>query len=166
MADNPSASNPTQPIPIPPEIQAYLEGLIQEANVPVFDDKAKQELVNYLFDKLDKFLAAKIVENMSPEDTEAFIKLNEDGKSREEIDAFIKEHMKNPQEVFTRAFIDFRDFYLTGQPGAGQSASTTPAPAATPAPSTPAADMTIPSTTPTASPADATAPAEDEKLVN
>lgn len=115
MADNPNPQNPTQPVPIPPEIQAYLEGLIQEANVPVFDDKAKQELVNYLFDKLDKFLAAKIVENMSPEDTETFIKMNEDGKGREEIDAFIKEHMKDPQEVFTRAFIDFRDFYLTGQ---------------------------------------------------
>lgn len=105
----------TQVIPIPSEIQAYLESLIQEANISATEDKAKEELVRYLFDKLDKFLAAKIVENMTPEDTEAFIKLNEEGKSREEIDTFIKEHMQNPQEVFTRAFIDFRDFYLTGQ---------------------------------------------------
>ena len=110
-------------IAIPPEIQSFLEALIKEANIPVNDDKAKEELVRYLFDKLDKFLAAKIVENMKPEDTEAFIKMNEEGKSREEIDAFIKEHMENPQEVFTRAFIDFRDFYLTGQPGAGQQTS-------------------------------------------
>lgn len=109
-----------QQIVIPPEIQAYLESLIQEANVPVFDDKQKQELVRYLFDRLDKFLAAKIVENMKPEDTETFIKMNEDKKSREEIDAFIKEHMQNPQEVFTRAFVDFRDFYLTGQANLSQ----------------------------------------------
>ncbi len=102
-------------IEIPVEIRAYLESLITEAQVPVFDDKAKEELMQYLFERLDKFLAAKIVENMKPEDTEAFIKMNEEGKSREDIDAFIKEHMQNAQEVFTRAFVDFRDFYLTAQ---------------------------------------------------
>lgn len=118
MADSQTPQQPAQGVPIPPEIQAYLEGLIQEAKVPVFDDKQKQELVGYLFDRLDKFLAAKIVENMKPEDTEAFIKMNEDKKPREEIDAFIKAHMQNPQEVFTRAFVDFRDFYLTGQAAA------------------------------------------------
>lgn len=123
MDDKSASQNPTQNVPIPPEIQAYLESLITEANIPVGDDKAKQELVSYLFDKLDKFLAAKIVENMKPEDTEIFIKMNEDGKSREEIDTFIKEHMQNPQEVFTRAFIDFRDFYLTGQPGVDQASA-------------------------------------------
>ena len=102
-------------IVIPQEIRNYLESLIAEANVPVFDEKAKEDLVRYLFDKLDKFLAVKIVENMSPEDTDAFVKLNQEKKPREEIDAYIKAHMKNPEEVFTRAFIDFRDFYLTGQ---------------------------------------------------
>lgn len=114
MDDNSTSQNPAQ-VNIPPEIKDFLEGLIKEANIPFDNDSAKEELVRYLFDKLDKFLAAKIVENMKPEDTEAFIKMNEEGKSREEIDAFIKEHMENPQEVFTRAFIDFRDFYLTGQ---------------------------------------------------
>jgi len=102
-------------IEIPVEIRAYLEDLILEAQVPVFDDKAKAELVQYLFERLDRFLAAKIVENMKPEDTETFIKMNEEKKSREEIDQFIKDHMQNAQEVFTRAFVDFRDFYLTAQ---------------------------------------------------
>lgn len=104
-----------QSVAIPQEIRMYLESLIAEANVMTIDEKAKEELVQYLFDKLDKFLAAKIVENMSAEDTETFIKLNEEKKSKEELDAFIKAHMKDPQEVFTRAFIDFRDFYLTAQ---------------------------------------------------
>lgn len=107
MADN--------PIEIPVEIRAYLEDLIMEAQVPVFDDKSKEELIQYLFERLDRFLAAKIVENMKPEDTEEFIKMNEEGKSREEIDNFIREHMENAQDVFTRAFVDFRDFYLTAQ---------------------------------------------------
>ena len=100
---------------IPQEIRNYLESLIAEANVAVFDEKTKEDLISYLFDKLDKFLAAKIVENMSEADTQEFIKLNQEKKSKEEIDAYIDAHMQNPQEVFTRAFIDFRDFYLTGQ---------------------------------------------------
>lgn len=100
---------------IPQEIRNYLESLIAEANVPVFDDRSKEDLIMYLFDKLDKYLAVKIVENMSQEDTDAFIKLNQEKKSKEEIDAYIKAHMQNPEDVFTRAFIDFRDFYLTGQ---------------------------------------------------
>ena|SRR5579872_439953 len=104
-----------QTIVIPKEIRNYLESLIHEANVAVFDEKTKEDLVQYLFEKLDRFLAAKIVENMSSDDTKEFIKLNQEKKSREEIDAYINTHMKNPQEVFTRAFIDFRDFYLTGQ---------------------------------------------------
>ncbi|MDE2591073.1 MAG: hypothetical protein KGL95_15555, partial [Patescibacteria group bacterium] len=46
---------------------------------------------------------------------EQFIKLNEEGKSREEIDAFIAEHIPDAQGMFTQAFVDFRDFYLTAQ---------------------------------------------------
>lgn len=100
---------------IPQEIRNYLESLIQEANVAVYDDKTKEDLIYYLFDKLDKFLAVKIVENMSADDTKEFVRLNQEKKSKEEIDTFIDQHMHNPQEVFTRAFVDFRDFYLTGQ---------------------------------------------------
>lgn len=100
---------------IPPEIRTYLEGLIQEANVPVFDEKLREDLIQYLFERLDKYLAAKIVENMTPEDTESFIQMNKDKKPQEEIQAFVNSHMKEPQEVFTKAFIDFRDFFLTGQ---------------------------------------------------
>lgn len=102
-------------VAIPQEIRNYLESLIQEANVAVYDDKTKEDLVYYLFDKLDKFLAVKIVENMSADDTKEFVRLNQEKKSKEEIDTFIDQHMQNPQEVFTRAFVDFRDFYLTGQ---------------------------------------------------
>lgn len=113
----------TPAVQIPVEIRAYLEDLIAEAQVPVFDDKAKEELIQYLFERLDRFLAAKIVENMSPEDTETFIKMNEEQKSREEIDNFIREHMPNAQDVFTRAFVDFRDFYLTAQANTAEGGS-------------------------------------------
>lgn len=109
-------------VEIPQEIRAYLEGLMEDAHVIVTDDKEKEQVVQYLFDKLDKYMAAKIVENMSAEDTETYIQMNEQKKPREEVDAFLKEHIKNPEEVFARAFVDFRDFYLTGQQGPTTSA--------------------------------------------
>lgn len=130
------------PIQIPIEIRAYLEDLITEAQVPVFEDKAKEDLIQYLFERLDKFLAAKIVENMKPEDTEEFIKMNEEQKSREEIDNFIREHMPNAQDVFTRAFIDFRDFYLTAQANTAANSS------ATHSQSTASSDMPLPQDAP------------------
>ena len=116
------------PIQIPVEIRAYLEDLIMEAQVPVENDSAKEDLTQYLFERLDRFLAAKIVENMKPEDTETFIKMNEEGKSREEIDNFIREHMQNAQEIFTRAFVDFRDFYLTAQANTASNPAPKPGP--------------------------------------
>lgn len=112
--------DPVQTREIPAEIRAFLQGIMEEAHVIVVDDQEKEQVIQYLFDRLDKYIAAKIIENMSAEDTEAFIKMNEEKKPQEEIDVFLQEHMKDPQEVFSRAFVDFRDFYLTGQPNAGQ----------------------------------------------
>lgn len=114
--DNSQQTTQKNTADIPPEIKEYLEGLIKEANIPTYDDISKQNIMLELFDRLDKFIAAKIVENLTDEDSETFTKMNEDGKSQEEIDSFIREHLPNAQEVFARAFLDFRDFYLTAQP--------------------------------------------------
>src|SRR5258706_9601375 len=111
--DTASLSNNQGDIPV--EIQVFLEELIEEANIPAFDEGTKQQVVKDLFERLDKFIALKISENLSEEDTEAFIKMNEEGKPKEEIDAYISTHIPNAQEMFTKAFIDFRDFYLTAQ---------------------------------------------------
>lgn len=117
-----ATSSDKKSLVIPQEIRAYLERLMEDAHVLVVDEKEKDEVVMYLFERLDKYMAAKIVENMKAEDTEAFIKMTEEKKPQEEIDAFIQSHMENPQEVFTRAFVDFRDFYLTGQSSAAENA--------------------------------------------
>lgn len=105
-----------QPIPhIPDEVRSYLEEVIVQAKLPVFDDETKKQLVQELFIRLDKFLALKIVENLSPEDVETFAKMNTEKKPQEEIDAFIAEHIPDADLMFEQAFVDFRDFYLTAQ---------------------------------------------------
>lgn len=96
---------------VPAEIRNFLDGILNDANMTL-DDITREEMIKELYARLDNYLTTVIVDNMPPEHLEDFIKLNEEKKSREEIDAFLKEKMPNAQEVFTKAFADFRQLYL------------------------------------------------------
>lgn len=97
---------------IPPEVKTYLEGILQDANMVTLDDEMKEEMIKELYVRLDNFITAAIVDNMPADKVEEFIKMNEEKKSKEEIEKFVKEVMPNAQEVFTNAFMEFRDLYL------------------------------------------------------
>lgn len=98
-------------IEIPQEIRSFLESILADANMTL-DDVTKEEMIKELYARLDSYLTTVIVDNMPAEHLEAFMKLNEEKKPREEIDKFLKEKMPNAEEVFTNAFADFRQLYL------------------------------------------------------
>lgn len=98
-------------IEIPAEIKSFLESLIQDANMTL-DDITKEEMIKELYARLDSYLTTVIVDNLPAEYLEAFMKMNEEKKSKEEINAFLTEKLPNAQEVFTSAFADFRQLYL------------------------------------------------------
>lgn len=100
---------------IPQEVKEYLEEIITQAQIPVFDDETKKQVVTDLFGRLDKYLAIKIAENLSEDNVKTFVQMNQDKKPQEEIDSFIQQNIPNAQELFEQAFVDFRDFYLTAQ---------------------------------------------------
>lgn len=104
----------TNQLEIPAEIRSFLEGLLTDANMTTLDDEMKEEMIKELFARLDSYITAAIVDNMPQEHLEEFIAMNESKKSREEIEGFLKEHMPNSQEVFTKTFMEFRDLYLGG----------------------------------------------------
>ncbi|MDD2823283.1 MAG: hypothetical protein PHQ59_04375 [Candidatus Daviesbacteria bacterium] len=97
---------------IPPEVISYLDNLLREANITPVDETMREQLLLELYARLDSFITTTIVENMDPQNLDAFIKLNEENHPREEIEAFIKEKMPDADQVFAKAFIDFRDLYL------------------------------------------------------
>ncbi len=97
---------------IPQEVRAFLEGLLQDSGTGNLDSEMKEEMIKELYARLDSFLTSTIIKNMPAEHLEAFIKMNEEGKSKEEIENFLKTNMPNSQEVMTRAFMEFRDLYL------------------------------------------------------
>lgn len=110
--DNTQSQNNTK-LEIPPEVRSFLEGLLADANMTTLDDSMREEMVNELFARLDSYMTSVIVEKMPPEYLDEFIKINEEKKPREEIEAFLKAKMPNAQDVLTRAFMDFREMYLS-----------------------------------------------------
>jgi Mg/Co/Ni transporter MgtE len=97
---------------IPTEIVSFLDGLLQDAGMTSLDKEMHDEMIKELFARLDNFLTATLVEKLTPEDTEAFIKMNEEKKSKEEVEKFLQEKLPNAQETMTNAFMEFRDLYL------------------------------------------------------
>ncbi len=98
---------------IPPEVKTFLEGILTDANMVTTDDAMRDEMIGELFVRLDSYMTTVIIDNMPAENIDEFIKLNEEKKPREEIEAYLKEKMPNAQEVLTKAFMDFRDMYLS-----------------------------------------------------
>lgn len=97
---------------IPQDIRQYLEDMLQDAGMLTLDDASRESMIQELFVQLDNYIASLIVQNLQPADLEIFIKMNEERKPKEDIEQFIKDRLPNAQELFTNAFIDFRNLYM------------------------------------------------------
>jgi len=104
--------NSTNQSQIPVEIKGYLESLLDEANINGLDGQMGEGMVLELYSRLDSYLTSVIVNSLQPEDIEAFIKINEEKKPQQEVEQFLKDKIPNVQEVFSKAFVDFKDLYL------------------------------------------------------
>ena len=96
---------------IPAEIRGFLEGLIADSG-RIYEPEMQEEKIKELFIRLDSFIISAIIEHMPPEHLDEFIKLNDENKPRNEIEAFVKAHMPNAEAVFSKAFVDFRELFL------------------------------------------------------
>ncbi len=109
MATDASVS---QNLEIPAEVRTFIDGLLTDAGVAAMDDQMKEEMVKELFVRLDNYIATVIVEYLPSEHFDEFIKMNEEKKSKEEVEKFLQEKVPSVQEVFAKAFADFRTMYL------------------------------------------------------
>jgi hypothetical protein len=100
-------------IQIPQDIRGFLEDILLTSDMVPENDIMHEIMLQQIFDRLDKFVAIRLVELLSDEDAEAFIKLNEAKASKEEIDKFIEEHIPNAKEAFVKILLDFKDAYTS-----------------------------------------------------
>lgn len=97
---------------IPQEVRPYLESLLADAGIHPIDEQMQENMLKDLYVRLDNFLATAILDNMPAEHLEAFIQLNEKKATKEEIEKFLQKNLPNSQDVFAKAFVEFRDIYL------------------------------------------------------
>lgn len=74
---------------ISPEVYQYLSDILDDAGMTFPDKEFREEMIIELFGRLDNYLTAVIVDNMPEKHIETFIRMNEQGKSRTEIEAFM-----------------------------------------------------------------------------
>lgn len=98
---------------IPADIRAYLENLLEDANINLTPE-LKENMLFDLYLRLEKKLIADAIENMEPADVEEFTQLIQSQNNKEIIDQFIKSHLPNAQEIFVQSLVDFKTDFIVG----------------------------------------------------
>lgn len=101
-------------IKIPKEVREFLEGILKDAGMTPADEAMREEMVAQLFARLDSYITSVLVDKMPPEKMEDFIKMNQEGKPKEEVEEYIKNNLPDATDVLAGAFSDFRAMYLSG----------------------------------------------------
>lgn len=107
-----ASKDPQENIQIPAEVRGYLEDILLASNMTPANDIMKEVMLQQLFSRLDKYIALRLVELLQPEDAEVFIKMNEEKKTKEEIETFLQSHIPDVQQQFTNILLDFQDAYM------------------------------------------------------
>lgn len=91
---------------------AYVDQLIEERKFPDLAPEVKQELRKDLLNRLDSFIAAKVIAALSDEDVLTFEQMLKDNKPMEELQKFTVEHVSDFVTFLTNALLEFRGVYL------------------------------------------------------
>lgn len=109
---NPTQQNLPANSQIPQEIHTFLESLLTDSGMSILDEETKEEMIKEMYVRLDNYIASIIIDKLPPEHLETFSQMNEEKKSKEEVEKFLKEKMPNYHEVFAEAFANFRQLYI------------------------------------------------------
>lgn len=102
----------TQPVEVKPEVRQFLEQLMKDAGFIDVLPELKEELFNDLVTVFNEHMMTTIVEELPADKLLVFNKLQDEGKSKEEIEGFLLESIENAPELFADALLEFRDTYL------------------------------------------------------
>lgn len=111
---------------IPVDIRAYLENLLEDANINITPE-LKENMLYDLYLRLERKLIADAIENMEPADVEEFTKLIQSQNNREIIDQFIKSKLPNAQEIFIQSLVDFKTDFIVGSTQGNTATENSPA---------------------------------------
>lgn len=102
------------PLTIPAEIYKYLDSLLSEGGVTAVLPDEREKMINELYVQLDRFMALKIADFVPSEKLQEFTQFVEKKPSIEVLQDYIQKVVPNIDDVYLKAFEEFRDMYLHG----------------------------------------------------
>jgi hypothetical protein len=96
---------------IRPEIRSFLEKLLADKRINATGE-LKEQMISDLNDRLEVRLNQAVIEHLSVDELETLASLSDKGV--EEVQSFLRQTIKNIDQVFAEAMNDFASAYLEG----------------------------------------------------
>src|SRR3989344_3347413 len=110
MDDNQNDNHSAQTVQNP--LDTFADSLIEEKKFPELLPEVKEQIKTDLLVRIDDFLAARIIAELSDEDVDAFEKLLNAGAQPTDIQQFAVDHIQDFQSFLTQSLMEFRAVYL------------------------------------------------------
>lgn len=95
-----------------PKIDEFIDKLIKDKNFKDITPEIESEIRNDLKNRLDKFILARIISNLSDEKVDQFNSMLDAKKSETEIQEFITASIPDFVDFLTQTLMEFRGIYL------------------------------------------------------
>lgn len=92
-------------------LKQYVDVLIEERKFPDLTPEVKEQMQKDILQRLDNFIAARIIAALSDEDVLVFEKMLKDKKQEEEIQNFVSGHIPDFVNFLTATLLEFRGVY-------------------------------------------------------
>ena len=96
------------------QIDVFLTSILDDAGKGSLPEAVKKEMLKDLRRKLDESLMMAAIERLGDKSRQEFNKLAISGASSKEKEKFLKRKVANLEDVFKKAMLDFRRYYLEG----------------------------------------------------
>lgn len=98
---------------VTPQVQLFLENLLQDAGLNFTDPEAKRAVINDLNSKLEDFLEVVVEENLSDQDLVEYFQLLLSDTDKGQLEQFLQTKIPNLDMLLAGAMLEFREVYLS-----------------------------------------------------
>src|SRR5512147_2875915 len=88
---------------IPTEVRIVVEGILEESGRRGLDRNMHEAMVDDLSQHLETIMYFEILTHLPGKHLEAFVKINDQNRTRAELDKFVVRNMPNAEKIFTDA---------------------------------------------------------------
>lgn len=96
-------------------LEIFLNNLIAMKGIADVDEEARAAIRKDLQERLDEFIMARTIAELSDADVATVDIMLEEGKSIAEVRAFAQEHIADYTNFLTSTLLEFQDVYLSGK---------------------------------------------------